>query len=140
MTHLYKMEHYNLNIWAILTAASSNFLVGGLWYSPLLFGKVWMKVNGFTEESMRNRRMGRIFGLTFLFSIIMATNLSLVLGGNAGPGYGAAYGLHAGLFWVAMAICIIGLFEGRSLRYLLIHAGYVTISFLLMGLIIASWK
>ena len=30
-----------MNIWAILLAAVSSFLVGGLWYSPLLFGVVF---------------------------------------------------------------------------------------------------
>ena len=46
-----------LNIWAVLVAALSTFLIGGLWYSPAVFGKAWMKENGFTEESLKNSNM-----------------------------------------------------------------------------------
>ncbi len=133
------MDLHHMNWFAVTAAALCNFLVGGLWYSPLLFGRAWMKENGFTDEQLSKRSMGRIFGLTFLFSFVMAANLALVLSGRNNPGYGAAYGFHAGLGWVAMSFFIIGLFEARSWRYLLIHAGYVTISFVLMGLVLASW-
>jgi hypothetical protein len=49
------------NIWAVLVSALSTFLIGGLWYSPALFGKAWMRENGFTEESMKGTNMAKIF-------------------------------------------------------------------------------
>ena len=45
-----------LNYLAIIVAALSTFLIGGLWYSPAAFGKLWMKENGFTEEGMKNSK------------------------------------------------------------------------------------
>ncbi|GAB2489384.1 DUF1761 domain-containing protein [Arenimonas alkanexedens] len=33
-----------VNIWAVLAAALSGFVLGGLWYSPLLFGKAWQRM------------------------------------------------------------------------------------------------
>jgi hypothetical protein len=40
---------------------------------------------------------------------------------------------------MAMGIFIIGLFERRSTRYMLINAGYMVLSFLLMGSILGAW-
>lgn len=47
------METAALNYWAILVAALSAFLVGGMWYSPAVFGKTWMKENGFSEADLK---------------------------------------------------------------------------------------
>lgn len=41
----------DLNYWAVLVATFSAFVIGGLWYSPVLFDKKWMSLNGFTDET-----------------------------------------------------------------------------------------
>ncbi len=133
------MDISTLNWLAIIVAALANFMVGGLWYSPLLFGKLWMKENNFT--ALRKGNMPKIFGLTFLFSFVMAFNLAMFLNdGNTTVSWGAIAGFLAGFGWVAMSIFVIGQFERKSTKYMLIHAGYVTISFVLMGLILGVWR
>ncbi len=72
------MDISTLNWFAVIVAALSNFLIGGLWYSPILFGKVWMKENNFSDDDLKNGNMPKIFGLTFLFSIVMAFNLQCI--------------------------------------------------------------
>ena len=57
------METNAINYWAILASALSTFLIGGLWYSPAVFGKAWMHENGFTEEELKKGNMTKIFGL-----------------------------------------------------------------------------
>jgi len=49
--------------------------------------------------------------------------------GNTTVSWGAIAGFLAGFGWVAMSIFVIGQFERKSTKYMLIHAGYVTISF-----------
>jgi hypothetical protein len=135
------MDISTLNWLAIIVATLANFLVGGLWYSSLLFGKLWMKENNFTEDEQQKGNMPKIFGLTFLFSFIMAFNLAMFLNdGNTTASWGAIAGFLAGFGWVAMSIFVIGQFERKSTKYMLIHAGYVTISFVLMGLILGVWR
>ena len=56
------MDFSNINIWAVLVATLSTFLVGWLWYGPL-FGKAWMSASGMTEEKVQQGNMGKIFGL-----------------------------------------------------------------------------
>lgn len=132
------MDISTINWIAVLVAAISNFVVGGLWYSPLLFGKWWMKENRLTEDDVKKGNMAKIFGLTFLFSFVMAFNLAMFLNDeNTTIAWGAIAGFLAGFGWVAMAVFVIGQFERKTTKYMLIHGGYVTISFMLMGLIIA---
>ncbi len=39
----------------IFLATFASFLFGGLWYSPVLFQKTWMKVQGASKENMPKR-------------------------------------------------------------------------------------
>ena len=58
----------HFNFLAILAAAVSAFLLGGLWYAPGVFGRAWMRDCGFTEESLRKMGgAGRIFRIGKLF-------------------------------------------------------------------------
>ncbi len=130
-----------LNWLAIITAALSVFVIGGLWYSPILFGKPWMQENKFTEEDLKKGNMPKIFGMTFLFSLIMAFNLAMFLNDSKTTlGWGAIAGFLAGFGWVAMSLFIIGQFERKSTRYMLIHCGYAVLSFIVMGIIIGAWR
>ena len=134
------IDFSTINYFAVLAAALSTFVLGGLWYSPLLFGKAWMMANGFTDSDLQAFSKGRMFGWSFLFSLVMAVNLAMFL---AGPGtnltWGMAAGALAGLGWVAMAIAIVGVFENRSWKYIAINGGYMTIAFVIMGAIIGAW-
>ncbi|MCX2682072.1 DUF1761 domain-containing protein [Galbibacter sp. EGI 63066] len=135
------MDISTLNWLAVIVAALSNFLIGGLWYSPVLFGKVWMKENNFSEDDLKKGNMGKIFVLTFLFSFVMAFNLAMFLNdAKTTASWGAIAGFLAGFGWVTMSIFTIGQFERKSTKYMLIHGGYVTISFVVMGLIIGLWR
>ena len=129
-----------LNYLAILAATAASFVLGGLWYSPVLFGKVWMVETGITEESAQQRNMVKVFGLAILATLIVAFNLAAFLGPEASLTSGAFYGFLAGAGWVAMAFAINDLFEGRTLRLFAINAGYHTLSFTLMGAIIGVWN
>ncbi len=135
------MNISTLNWGAVIAATIAGFAIGGLWYSPLLFAKAWMRENGFTEEGMKNSNMVKIFGLTFLFSFVMAFNLAMFLNdAKTDATWGATAGFMAGFGWVAMAIFINGQFERKSTRYMLINAGYMTVSLTVMGLILGAWK
>ncbi|MGV3539491.1 MAG: DUF1761 domain-containing protein [Rufibacter sp.] len=129
----------NLNWLAVLAAAVSTFLIGGLWYSPLLFTKSWIKANRFTDQDLQNRNMGLIFGLAFVLSFIMALNLALFIG-SGDTAFGATAGFMAGFGWVFMGIGVISLFERRPLAYVLINGGYMVVAFTVMGAILGAWK
>lgn len=126
-----------LNWPAILVAAISTFLIGGIWYS--IFEKPWMAANSFTKELLQQRKMVLVFVLSFLFSFVMAFNLAMFIGAKADAYSGSLAGFLAGFGWVFFSIAIISLFEKRSAKYIYINGGYMTVSFTIMGAILGGW-
>lgn len=60
------------NMLVTALAALIPLLVGFVWYNPKVFGNAWMKGAGLTEESMKGANMALIFGLTYVFSFMIA--------------------------------------------------------------------
>lgn len=68
------LRHFSLYI--IPIAGLVPLLVGAMWYSPALFGKVWMRVSGVTEEQVQAGGMMKIFALTYIFGVLAAYMLA----------------------------------------------------------------
>ena len=133
------MPMTNLNLWAILAATVSAFVVGGLWYSPFLFGRQWMKANGFTGNPPA--ATAKTFAGSLLLSLVMAVNLAMFLNDpKTNTSWGATAGFLAGFGWVAMGIGVISLFEKRPWSYVLVNGGYLTVALVLMGAILGAWR
>jgi Protein of unknown function (DUF1761) len=106
-----------------------------------LFGRAWMAVNNLNEAELAKSNMGKIFGLSFFLELIMAANLAAFLAEpKTTAAWGATAGFLAGFGWVTLSIATIALFERRSWKYVLINGGYMTVSFVVMGLIIGAWR
>ena len=135
------MEFPAVNYLAVLAAAVSAFVLGGLWYSPLLFAKKWMAYTGHAEcgeGEQPKGNTGLIFGGAFLLSLIAAYVFAMFLPPGIGWRNGAVLGFAAGLAWVATSFGISYLFEQRPLGLWLINGGYHTLQFTLYGLVIGA--
>lgn len=60
------------NISAILVAALTSLVVGFVWYNPKVFGTIWMNEAGLNQEQLEKGNMLKIFGLTFVYSLMIA--------------------------------------------------------------------
>jgi hypothetical protein len=135
------MNPEHIHYGAVVVAALATFVLGGLWYSPLLFGKVWMRANGFTEAQVEGFSKARMFGWSLMFSLVMSMNLAMFLADEGTDWvWGMTAGALAGVGWVSMAIGVVALFENRSWSYILVNAGYQSVAFTLMGMIIGAWR
>jgi len=124
---------------AILVAALLSFVLGGIWYSPVLFGKAWQREAGLTDEQLKNANMAKIFGLTFVLCVLAAWMFAVFLGPRPKIAEGLMYGFSAGLFWVTASFGINYLFERKSLKLFLINGGYHTLQFTLIGATLAMF-
>jgi hypothetical protein len=125
----------NANLLAILVAASTGFLIGGLWYGPL-FGKAWMAEHGFTEEQLRGSNMLKIYGLTLAFSVLSAVFLGHLLAffdTNTRSTLMISVGISLG--YIIPAIGTNYLFSRKSGRLFAIDAGYWIVFYAAMGLV-----
>lgn len=158
-----------MNFLAIGVAALSTLVVGFVWYRPKVFGTVWRKASGLTDEEFKKRNMLKICGLTLIFSFMIAIVMHMLtihqsgaysmIGGKVteetlpsfqvfmddyGTAFrtfkhGALHGFLTGLFFALPLIAVNGLFEDKSAKYIFISAGYWTVSLTLMGAIICGW-
>lgn len=127
------------NVWAVLVAAVSGFVLGGLWYSPMLFGRAWQREAGLTDEQLQGANMGLVFGLSFVLCVIASFVFAMFLGPRPPLALGLGAGFSAGLCWVGASFGINYLFERKSFKLFAINAGYHTVQFTLIGLILALW-
>lgn len=129
----------HLNYWAVLAAAFASFLLGGLWYSPLLFYNPWKRAAAVSEEQLRQGNMAKIFGVSLVFQLIAAFVLAMFIGVELDAAIGAVVGSMVGLAWVATAFGVVYLFERRPMTLLLINGGYNVVTYTLMGAILGAW-
>ena len=125
----------NANILAILIAAASGFLVGGIWYGPL-FGKAWQCAIGLSDDELKSANMIKIFGITFLFSLLSAVFLGHLLAHFDTDFYRTmmiSTGIALG--FVAPAIGTNYLYGRKSGKLFAIDAGYWIIFYAAMGLV-----
>jgi hypothetical protein len=134
------MEFSEINWLAVLVAAISSFALGSVWYAKPIFGGTWQKLINRSDEDIKNANMLKVFGISFLLTIIMALNLAMFIGRDQGLAFGLFAGAAAGIGWVALGIGIMYLYEGRSLKLWLINAGYQALMLTVMGGIIGAWQ
>jgi hypothetical protein len=120
----------------VVAATIASFIVGGLWYSPLLFAKAWQRETGVSDEQAKGANMPLIFGTTFVLQFLAALVFAMFLGPRPGLAFGVGAGFAAGLFWVAGAFGVNYLFEQRSLKLWLINGGYNVVTFTVFGAIL----
>lgn len=126
-----------LNPFAVLVAALSAFVVGGLWYS-LLFAKPWQRAAGIRDEQLKSGAV-RIFAGSFLLALVMSVVLAMFIGAN-GAAFGALAGLAVGVAWVAASLGMIDLFERRPIAHWAINAGYAAVCYTGMGAILGAMQ
>lgn len=129
-----------VNWLAVIVAALSTFVLGGLWYGPL-FGRAWMRASGVDEARLSEGGAGRIFALSFVMQLAAAAVLALFVGDPA-MGFTAVVAASAsvGVFWVATAFAVVYLFERRPFSHWAVNAGYQVVAFTLMGLVLGAWR
>ena len=127
----------------ILGAALTAWLIGALWYSPLLFAKAWVKAHSYTPEKLAAMRAGagKAYAGSFLAFVLIAFVLHLFLNhlGVTTAGAGAGWGLHA---WLGFALPIgftANLYSDKPIATFLIDAGNQLVYLVAMGAILGRW-
>jgi hypothetical protein len=132
----------DVNWLAVLVAAVAHFVLGGVWYSPMLFAKPFMRGMGKSEEELRSgaKPSAFQFGGAFLGGLLKSASLALILAwiGDPGVAESIAVGALLGVGIHGAADVTNALFEGRHRNLVLIGIGYDTVGLALAGAIVAA--
>lgn len=121
---------------SIILAAAASMGLGFLWYSPVLFGKTWSRLMGFTKESMKEAqaKMGPMYTLSAVGALLTA--YVLVRFGPPVPVFQVIW------IWLGFVfpVQLTGeIFSGKKFQpaLLAINTGYQLASLLIMALILS---
>lgn len=133
----------HVNHLAILVAAVSVFVLGWLWYSPLLFFKPWMRLRGMDPvAAMAGAKMP---GGKLLIELARCLVLAYVVGRlvtilGVSSWLGA---VHFGLLlWLGFPVILLTgsvLWENIPWRVAAIHAGDWFVKMLVIPIIVSLW-
>jgi len=132
-----------INYLAVIVCAVVYFMLGGLWYSKLLFANPWMKAIGKTEaecKAMGSPAPGYI--IAFIGALLTAFFLATFIGyaGGASLVDGAKIGFYAWLGFGITTLAPAYYFEMRPKALLVIYAGYTLVAFVIMGGVLGAWR
>jgi len=137
---------YSPNLLAVLVASLLPQVIGFLWYGPL-FGKLWMRLVGKTEEELRAMfNPWKNFGVTWVVSVLAAFVLAHVLNAweEAFAATGWAFGMQ-GAFWMWLGFVVFATwqevaFEGKSVLNWTLNMAYNLAALLAMGALLGAWR
>jgi hypothetical protein len=126
-----------LNWLAVVAAAVSAFVLGGIWYGPL-FRQAWCREAGIDLHGNK-RHPAAVFGTAFVAALVAAAAFAWWIGPAPELEYAVRRGVLAGFGIAAMSFGINYAFAGRSLKLWLIDGGYHTLQFAVYGMILGAW-
>jgi hypothetical protein len=134
-----------INYTAVVASAFLYWLLGGLWYSPLLFGGKFIEIIGWSPEQVARIEAGGAgaqLALAFVGSLVAAYALAHVLRytGEETAASGAKTGLWLWLGLVVTTNLNTVFFEFRPVGLYLINISYHLVAFLSMGALLAVWR
>lgn len=134
---IYDME---TNYILILLATLAQFILGALWYSPLLFGKVWMHImeaTHFSKEELKKmqKSMTPFYGLQFFLTLFSTFALVNLVGMTS-------LGIYHLAFWIWISFVvptqISGVIWGNTKKQFWLKQILVMTTYQFVGIMLAS--
>lgn len=135
-----------VNYLAVILAGVASMAVGFMWYGPMLFGKQWMKLKGYSSESLKKeqKEMGKWYAVSFVLALFTAYVLSHVMSlsinffnyDNFTTGLTTAFWMWLGFVMPVQATATI-FSESKNWKLFGIDTGYQLSSLLVMGIVLA---
>jgi hypothetical protein len=131
----------SINHLAVIVSAVVMFAISALWYSPLLFGRKWQSLLGFTTEQLRKGNVASIYGFTFIAFIVgayvLANFISLTNTTTVAGGLETAFWSWLG--FIATTMLINYAYQRKSYALWAVDAGHQLVAFCAAGVILALW-
>ena len=132
-----------VNWLAVLVAGIVHFAIGMIWYSPIMFGKLWMELAGVKEMKASAKDMI----LSLLSSLVVAYVLAQLVCSNivcyAGAGSlinGALLGIMIEIGFIATLLLGEMIFEKKPFKLFILRNGYNLLALAVIGALLAVWR
>lgn len=133
-----------INFWAVAVAGLAAMVVGALWYSPWMFGEVWMKLSGLSKSDLdaaKKKGMSTSYFGNLVTLLVMAWVLAMVLAVSGAANVSEAFQVT---FWIWLGFIGTVTLNGvwwaneKAGLWALKNAGTL-VGMLVMAAILMSW-
>ena len=134
----------HVNYLAVIVAAVVVFILGWLWYSPLLFYKPWMRLRGLDPDAaMAGAKMpGAKLAIELLRCLVLAYIIAHLVGALGVSGWFGA--VHFGLLlWIGFPVILLTgsvLWDNVPWKVAAIHAGDWLVKLVVISIIVSMWR
>jgi hypothetical protein len=135
---------YDINYWAVVVAAVINFFIGWAWYSPMLFGTLWMRELGIHMDGMKpsmNTMLPPMLAALVqqLITVYVLAHVAIAFGALDVMG-AVQLAVWVWLGFMATTVLAPVLWEKRSLTWYFITAGQLLVTTVIASLIVVLWQ
>jgi hypothetical protein len=132
----------HLNYTAVFACGVINFAIGGFWYTPLGFGKAWMKAAGHRPRNTTSSTMVKLYtgwvAMALLVALSMGYLLMLTHATDASSGLRAAWTVWLGFTCAGAAGDYLAMQRGWKL--FAINMGAHLVTFTVDALVLTAWR
>jgi hypothetical protein len=134
----------DLNWLAVLVGAALYFVLGALWYSPLLFGRPWQRAVGWDPGQAPPDMSPTRYVLPLLGNVVMAIAVGLIANATGSDGFadGLVLGLVLGVGLSLMHTFIDAVFETSKPQpwtWFAINGSYHALGLLIVAVLVSIW-
>lgn len=135
---------FSINFVAVAAAACAFFIIGSLWFSPLLFSSIWVKEleqhNVVIKQPTQADLVSKML-LTYAANFITAWAMGCLvyLTGSATILSGLILGTIVALGFAVTSVGSVFIWESRSLKLFLIDVGYPVVGIIVSAIILSLW-
>ncbi|MFF8816772.1 MULTISPECIES: DUF1761 domain-containing protein [Leucobacter] len=133
-----------INYWAVLVATASTMVVGSIWYTPKVFGTLWMRLANVTPSGNAKDAVGPMIAtviVSFITAWVFAGAIWIAHSFYGGSFLSAALitGLLLWAGFTAARFVTHDAFEGRPVKLTLLNIVHELVTVLVMAVILGAW-
>lgn len=138
------MPLFEVNYLAVLVSAVIGFVIGMLWYSPLLFGNIWVKLIGMSKDDLekaKKKGMAKTMSIAIISVMVMSFVLAhfVDIAGASTVLEGVQAGFLIWLGFIATVMLNSVLWENKSVKLYVLNIAHYFVVLIVMGAILAVW-
>ena len=134
-----------INWLAVIVGAAIYFVLGAVWYSPVLFAKPWQAAIGWDESRQEPQTNPLTYVVPAILYLIagIATAMLAAATDTDELGEGITLGLVTGVGYALAMVGVEATFDPnkpKPLQWFLITTAYHLIGFVVLAVVIAIWR